>query len=103
MKTTIYVIALSMLTITVAKAQDFQVPQPSPKQTIIQGFGLGNITVTYSRPSTKGRKIFPQMEGYGIVWRTGANNATTIKFSDDVTMEGHAVPAGEYSLFTIPG
>ena len=78
-------------------------PQPSSTQTISQGFGLGKITLTYSRPNVKGRKMFGYTEPYGKVWRTGANSATVLKFSDEVTMEGHKVPAGEYGLFSIPG
>ena len=78
-------------------------PQPSSTQTIIQDFGLGKINLVYSRPDVKGRKIFGGMEPYGAVWRTGANSATVIKFSDDVTMEGNKIPAGEYGLFSIPG
>ena len=78
-------------------------PQPSSTQTIIQDFGLGKINLVYSRPDVKGRKIFGGMEPYGTVWRTGANSATVIKFTDDVTMEGKKIPAGEYGLFSIPG
>ena len=78
-------------------------PQPSSSQTITQGFGLGTITLSYSRPNTKGRKIFGYVEPYDKVWRTGANSATVIKFSDDVSLEGNKVPAGEYGLFSIPG
>ena len=78
-------------------------PAPSSTQTIIQNFGLGKITLTYSRPNVKGRKIFGYTEPYGAVWRTGANAATTITFSDDVMLEGHKVAAGEYGLFSIPG
>lgn len=78
-------------------------PQPSSSQTLVQGFGLGTITLTYSRPNVKGRKIFGYVEPYDKVWRTGANSATVIKFSDDVTIEGHAVQAGEYGLFSLPG
>ncbi|HTE00504.1 MAG TPA: DUF2911 domain-containing protein [Mucilaginibacter sp.] len=83
-------------------AQLLKIPQLSSTQTIIQDLGLGKITLTYSRPSVKGRKIFGAMEPYGVVWRTGANEATIIKFTDDVTIEGHKVPAGEYGLFSIP-
>ncbi|MFD2874129.1 DUF2911 domain-containing protein [Mucilaginibacter ximonensis] len=86
-----------------SKAQDLTIPQPSTPQTIIQGFGLGQITLTYSRPNVKGRKIFGYMEPYGKVWRMGANWATTIKLTDDVTIEGKSVAAGEYALFSIPG
>ena len=78
-------------------------PQPSSTQTITQDFGMGKINLVYSRPDVKGRKIFGGMEPYGTVWRTGANSATVIKFSDDVSMEGKQVPAGEYGLFSIPG
>jgi hypothetical protein len=92
-------IAGSTLTI---QAQSFKMPQSSSAQTITQEFGLGNITLSYSRPNTKGRKIFGGLEPYGQVWRTGANTATVITFSDEVTIEGNKVPAGEYALFTIP-
>jgi hypothetical protein len=78
-------------------------PQPSSTAMVTQTFGLGKISLTYSRPDVKGRKIFGYMEPYGTVWRTGANSATVIKFSDDVTMEGKKIPAGEYGLFSIPG
>jgi hypothetical protein len=78
-------------------------PQPSSTQTIIQDFGLGKINLVYSRPGVKGRKIFGGMEPYGTVWRTGANSATVIKFTDDVTLDGNKIPAGEYGLFSIPG
>ena len=78
-------------------------PHPSSSQTINQEFGLGTITLTYSRPNVKGRKIFGYVEPYDKVWRTGANSATVITFSDDVTIEGNKIPAGEYGLFSIPG
>ncbi|HTD42419.1 MAG TPA: DUF2911 domain-containing protein [Mucilaginibacter sp.] len=84
-------------------AQLLKTPQLSSTQTITQDLGLGKITLTYSRPNVKGRKIFGAMEPYGVVWRTGANAATIIKFTDDVTREGNKVPAGEYGLFSIPG
>ncbi|MHB8206551.1 DUF2911 domain-containing protein [Mucilaginibacter sp.] len=77
-------------------------PAPSSTQTIIQDFGLGKITLTYSRPNVKGRKIFGYTEPYNAVWRTGANAATTITFTDDVTLEGHKVIAGTYGIFSIP-
>src|SRR5471030_1394779 len=83
-------------------AQLLKIPQLSSTQTIVQDLGLGKITLTYSRPGVRGRKIFGAMEPYGIVWRTGANAATIIQFTDDVTIEGNKVPAGEYALFSIP-
>lgn len=88
---------------TQLNAQGIKLPQASSGQTIIQDFGLGKITLTYSRPNTKGRKVFGALEPYGAVWRTGANSATVIKFTDAVKIEGQDIPAGEYGLFTIPG
>lgn len=85
-----------------SKAQGIKMPAPSSGQTLIQDFGLGKITLNYSRPSMKGRKIFGALEPYDIVWRTGANSATVITFSEDVTIEGKNIPAGEYGLFSIP-
>ena len=79
-----------------------RIPEASSTQTIIQDFGLGKVTVTYSRPNVKDRKIFGGIIPYGEVWRTGANAATTITFTEKVTIEGHPVPAGTYSLFSIP-
>ena len=83
-------------------AQVPRIPEASSTQTIIQDFGLGKITVTYSRPNVKDRKIFGSIIPYGEVWRTGANAATTITFTERVVIEGNPVPAGTYSLFSIP-
>lgn len=83
-------------------AQGVKIPQASSGQTIVQDFALGKITLSYSRPNMKGRKIFGALEPYDKVWRTGANSATVIKFSDDVMIEGQNIPAGEYGLFSIP-
>jgi hypothetical protein len=103
-KTFIYVFAmlLACLTLSTYAQEQPRIPEASSTQTIIQDFGLGKITVTYSRPNVKGRKIFGGINPYGQVWRTGANAATTITFSENVLIEGHKVPAGTYSLFSIP-
>ncbi len=93
----------AFLTIMVAEAQQLTTPAPSTTQTIKQGFGLGSIELAYSRPSAKGRKIFGDLVPFDKVWRTGANNATVITFSDDVNIGGTAVKAGKYGLLTIPG
>lgn len=87
---------------TEVNAQGLKMPQASSGQTVVQDFALGKINLTYSRPSMKGRKIFGALEPFDKVWRTGANSATVIKFSDEVTIEGKTIPAGEYGLFTIP-
>lgn len=84
-------------------AQQIKTPAPSPTAMVKQAFGLGEITVDYSRPLSRGRVIFGGVVPFGQVWRTGANSTTKITFSDDVTMEGRAVKAGTYGLYTIPG
>ena len=86
-----------------ASAQTLKVPAPSPTQVVKQNFGLGDITLDYSRPLVKGRVIFGDLVPYGKVWRTGANGSTKITFSDDVQIEGKDVKAGTYALYTIPG
>ncbi len=102
MKITIGCIAIAFLLFINTDTYAQLTPAPSSTQTIIQDFGLGKITLIYSRPNVKGRKIFGYTEPYDSVWRTGANSATVIKFTDNVKLEGHDVPAGEYSLFSIP-
>ena len=84
-------------------AQQLQTPQPSTTTTVKQNFGLGNIELSYSRPNMKGRKVFGDLVPFDKVWRTGANNATTLTFSDDVTIGGVAIKAGKYGLLSIPG
>jgi Protein of unknown function (DUF2911). len=83
--------------------QRIEFPAASPAQTLKQRVGLTDIEIVYSRPSVKGRKIFGGLVSNGEVWRTGANNATTISFSTPVKINGSDVPAGKYGLFTIPG
>jgi hypothetical protein len=102
-----YMFALCLLAVTASyvRAQEIKlkIPATSTGQRIEQDFGLGVISVQYYRPNTKGRKIFDGMEPYGIVWRTGANNATIVKLTDTITVEGHTLAPGAYSLFSIPG
>ncbi len=80
-----------------------ELPQPSPKARIEQRVGLTDFAVDYSSPGVKGRKIWGGLVPYDQLWRTGANAATTLKASRDFTFGGTAVPAGTYSVFTIPG
>ena len=82
-------------------AQDM--PQPSPSASVMQRVGLTDITVNYSRPGVKSRKIFGDLVPYDKMWRTGANKATTITFSTDAKLNGQDIKAGTYSLFTVPG
>ncbi len=78
-------------------------PRPSPKAVITQSIGLTDFTVTYSRPGVKNRKIWGGLVPYGEVWRTGANEATTFVTTGEATIAGKKLPAGEYSLYTLPG
>ncbi|MCC7233365.1 MAG: DUF2911 domain-containing protein [Bacteroidia bacterium] len=80
-----------------------RLPQPSPHATVSQTIGLTDITIDYSSPGVKGRTIFGGLVPYDKIWRTGANSATTITFSNPVEIEGTNVPEGTYSVFTIPG
>lgn len=86
-----------------ASSQQLRTPAPSPPQSVKQDFGLSSIELSYSRPGVKNRKIFGDLVPFGKVWRTGANNATTITFGDDVIIGGKKVAAGKYGLLTIPG
>lgn len=79
-----------------------KMPAPSPKQTVKQDFGVGYIELTYSRPGAKGRKVFGELVPYNKLWRTGANNASIIKFSDPVEIKGKKIDSGSYALYTIP-
>lgn len=74
----------------------------SPKETVKGKIGSANIEIVYSRPSSRGRSMIGGNEKYGEVWRTGANEATTIEFDKAVKIEGKDLPAGKYALFTIP-
>ena len=106
MRTTLKMMLLLAITAAFSsslQAQGLKMPQPSTAQTITQAFGLGTVTLNYSRPNTKGRKIFGALEPYGSVWRTGANSATTITTTEVIKIEGKELPAGTYGLFTIPG
>lgn len=80
-----------------------ELPQPSPKARVEQRVGLTDFAVDYSSPGVKGRKIWGGLVPYDQLWRTGANASTTLKASRDFTFGGTAVPAGTYSVFTIPG
>lgn len=74
----------------------------SPEDKIVLDEGDLQIKIEYSRPYKKGRDIFGELVPYGEVWRTGANEATTFKTSKDLIIKNKVLPAGEYSLWTIP-
>src|ERR1044071_2753103 len=110
---------------SLAQAQ-LRTPRPSQKASVMQTVGVTDLTITYSRPGVKGRKIGGDPPAgatagtatlddararakdavivpYGHVWRTGANEATTFTATDDVLVNGQPLKAGTYSLHTIPG
>lgn len=101
MKKTVLVLIASVL-MFVVEAQSLKVPAASTSQSIKQEFGLGSVELSYSRPSTKGRTIFGDLVPYGAIWRTGANTATTLTFSDEVIIGDKKIPAGKYGLLSIP-
>jgi hypothetical protein len=86
-----------------AIGQDFRTPRPSPDATISQYVGITKITIDYSSPGVKGRKIWGDLVPYGKIWRTGANEVTSITFSNPVKINGNELPAGTYGIHTIPG
>ncbi len=84
-------------------AQDDKSKRPSPPATATGKVGDATITINYSSPGVKGRKIWGGLVPYSEVWRTGANEATLFETDKDIMVEGKSLPAGKYSLYTIPG
>lgn len=94
--------ALLVLQVAAASAQQLELPRPSPKSTVSQTVGVTEIAIHYSSPGVKGRTVWGELVPYGEVWRTGANENTTITFSTAVKIGGKDLPAGTYGLQTIP-
>ena len=84
-------------------AQDLKFPQPSPAASVSQTIGVTEVKITFHRPGVKGRVIWGDLVPYDQVWRLGANEATTIEFSNDVMIEGNKLAAGKYGFFAVPG
>ena len=95
-------IALSMAALLTISATAQDLPQASPLGKVEQVVGLTNISVTYSRPSAKGRKVFGELVPFDAVWRTGANKATLFTTDGTIMIDGQKLEKGEYSLFTVP-
>ena len=104
MKALLFALLPALLVCSMATAQ-INTPAPSPHCEMKQTVGLTDITLDYSRPGVKDRDIFSAdgLVPWGQIWRTGANQATTIEFSEDIVFDGTDVPAGKYALYTIPG
>jgi hypothetical protein len=104
MKRLLFLSGVLFLNIAVACGQADKSKRPSPPAKVSESIASGaTITIDYSQPSVKGRKVGEDIATNGKVWRTGANEATIFETTKDVTVEGKPLPAGKYSLFTIPG
>ncbi len=102
MRRTAYIFSWLMILTIISFAQDFRTPRPSPDATVSQYVGVTKITVDYSSPAVKDRKIWGELVPFGQVWRTGANEATTITFTDAVSISGNELSAGTYGIHTVP-
>jgi hypothetical protein len=100
MKKLIFALAIVISHFT-AEAQ-VKTPQASPRANVFQTVGLTDVEVNYSRPGAKGRPVFGNLVPFGKLWRTGANENTTVSFSDDVTIDGKILKKGKYALYTVP-
>lgn len=97
-----FITAVALFIATLSIEAQVKLPQASPRATVIQTVGLTDIEVDYHRPSVKGRVIFGDLVPFGKVWRTGANENTTISFSDDVVINGQVLKKGKYAIYTNP-
>ena len=98
----VFLALASFLAFSAGLRAQVDLPAPSPKAQVMQTAGLTDITVDYSSPGVKGRTIWGGLLAYDSLWRAGANAATKVTFSRDVTVGGKEVKAGSYSLFIIP-
>lgn len=99
----LFLAALATGFLSLTGTAQVKMPAPSPTQTIKQDFALGSIELTYSRPGAKGRRIFGDLVPYNKIWRTGANAATRLVFTDNVEIGGKRLDSGTYVLYTVPG
>jgi len=90
-------------TVATGETQMLNLPRQSQHAVITQRVGITDITINYHRPLANGRQLWGKVVPYGQVWRAGANENTTIRFSDPVTIEGQALDKGTYGLHMIPG
>ncbi|MFM2266639.1 MAG: hypothetical protein RL757_79 [Bacteroidota bacterium] len=100
LKQVAFVAAMSM--VSVASQAQVLTPQPSPMAKSTQTVGLTDVSLEYSRPSAKGRKVFGELVPMGEVWRTGANASTKITFADSVEIGGQKLKKGTYAVYVIP-
>jgi hypothetical protein len=98
-----FVLVGTMLPSLLMAQQEDKSKRPSPPATATGKIGDATVTIDYSSPSVKGRKIFGGILPYGKLWRAGANEATMFSTDKDLTIEGKKLPAGKYSFFATPG
>lgn len=96
------IITASFLMIATISNAQVITPKSSPKAEVEQMVGLTEVDVNYARPAKKGRLVYGDLVPFGKIWRTGANENTTVEFSDDVIVEDQKVPKGKYALYTLP-
>lgn len=100
-----FFLALSLMLFIAGTSQSFaqlQTPAASPAAFVSQNVGFTKISIDYSSPAVKGRKIFGEIEKYGVTWRAGANAQTVIEFSTAVSVNGKTLRPGKYSIFMTP-
>lgn len=102
MKNITLALALLVSFASTSFAQGLKLPALSPTATITQSFSVTEMSIEYSRPSARGRKVFGGLVAYGDMWRTGANAATKLTLGEDVYIGGSRIEAGSYALYTIP-
>lgn len=95
-------IVFSLLLMSGIATAQISIPQASPMSKFDQTVGLTQIGISYHRPSAKGRAVYGELVPYGKNWRTGANENTTISFSQDVSIDGKTLVKGTYALYTTP-
>lgn len=95
-------LAIALCLATPAARAEVVLPRPSPRATVSQTIGTTELSLVYSRPGVKGRAIWDSLVTYGKPWRTGANELTQFKITDDIKVEGQTLPAGTYGLVTVP-
>lgn len=94
--------SLALIAFVSFKIMTTNTKKASPEQTVTLDEGAKHVEIYYNRPSKKGREIFGGLVPYGEVWRTGANEATTFTTKSELVIDGKMLPAGEYTLWTIP-
>jgi len=96
-----FFLLLFFITSFIAEAQ-INIPQASPKATLNQVVGLTEVEIVYHRPSARGRAVIGNLVPFGKLWRTGANENTTVSFSEDVVIDGKTLKKGKYALYSVP-